>query len=422
MVPKAAPQPKTQVGLASSVINPAIGKANPNVAAVGATSGMTPPAPQAPSAPQAPAPMNPYVQPAALASTGSGLIGQKASDIAAQYGQQIADVGKEGAMAGAGYSTTGTTPVAEGNAAVIAKTTAAQQQALAAGEAAALQGTGQQLTAQQQEQTGLLGAAGLAKPEGNFPMVFNPLTGTYSAPGIAGGSSSAGHTLTYDPAKDAPNLADMVMNRDISYADAIQGLSYGSNGANAAAQLSAAILAKGGNPTDLQAQAAGQASVAGSIPQLQAYNTAAEGIKNTITSYLSQNPNLNFSNLAAVNAVQQWAQGKQLADPKYQTLFNYLNEYTNTLAPILGVGGNVTNLKTEIAQGFVNTQANGGSIADVLNNISDLSTAKIQNMATGAKGNTTPTAGGQGSFVEGQTTSSGGYNFKIVNGKWVPST
>lgn len=88
-------------------------------------------------------------------------IGQKATELASKAGQEYADIGKRAAGAEAGYSTTGTTPVAEGNAAVIARTAAAQQQAVAQGLQAQLQGTGQQLTAQQQAQAGLTGLAGL---------------------------------------------------------------------------------------------------------------------------------------------------------------------------------------------------------------------------------------------------------------------
>ena len=120
---------------------------------------------------------------AAASSAGNNsAIGQSAADIAKGYGQQIADTGVEGARAQAGYKTTGTTPVGEGNPAIQAQSTAAQQSALAAGETAALAGTGQQLTAQNQETTGLLVLLEILKPESNFPFVFNPQTGTFKPP------------------------------------------------------------------------------------------------------------------------------------------------------------------------------------------------------------------------------------------------
>ena len=94
--------------------------------------------------------------------------------------------------------------------------------------------------------------------------------------------------------------------------------------------------------------------------------------------------------------MQQWIQGKQLTDPKYQTLFNYLNEYTSTLAPILGVGGDPTNLKTQIAQSFINAAASGQSIKTVLENMQGLSKGKIQDIRSGATGGgvvSSPTTG-----------------------------
>jgi hypothetical protein len=92
-------------------------------------------------------------------------------------------------------------------------------------------------------------------------------------------------------------------------------------------------------------------------------------------------------------------QGKQLTDPKYQTLFNYLNVYTTTLAPILGVGGDPTNLKTQIAASFINAAASGQSITQVLDAMSKLATNKIGDLQSGATGGGTsvPNTTGAGS-------------------------
>ena len=53
-------------------------------------------------------------------------LANRAQDIAATAGQQISNIGQQGAKGAAGYRTTGTSPVAEGNAAILAQTTAAQ--------------------------------------------------------------------------------------------------------------------------------------------------------------------------------------------------------------------------------------------------------------------------------------------------------
>lgn len=315
-----------------------------------------------------------------------------------QISQQIADVGLKGAKAGAGYQTTGTTPVAEGNAAVIARTTAAQQQALGTQQQAALTSAQAGQTQQGLEQSALGTAAGLTAPQASFPFVFDPATGVFKAVGATGGSSVG--SLTYNPNTDSQTLAQAVMDRKISYNDALNALSYAGN--ISSGLLSTAVIGLGGNPTNLQAQATGAASTIGGVPALESANTAAEGIKNAITSYITANPQLNPSDLAAGNLLTQWVQGKQLTDPKYQTLFNYLNEYTNTLAPILGVGGNPTNLKTEIAQGFINAAASGKSITEVLNSMSKLATDKIANIKSGATG---------GGVVTSPSTSGGLYSW-----------
>ena len=133
-------------------------------------------------------------------------------------------------------------------------------------------------------------------------------------------------------------------------------------------------------------------------------NTAAKGIQGTIQSYIQQNPQLNPSNATFVNSISQWASGQQLGDPKYQTLANYLNEYISTLAPILGVGGDTTNLKTEIAQSFINARASGQSISEVLNNIGTLADNKLANIVSAGQG------GGQvaGATPQGGTPTSFG--------------
>lgn len=302
------------------------------------------------------------------APSNNAALGANAQKIAADYGAKIADVGKQGAAFRAGQLTTGTTPVAEGNAAVTAQTTAAEQSALAAGESAALTGNQQAISAQGQTQSGLSAAGSLAAPQVTAfgQTSFSPATGEF-----AGGGSL--------PADVMQQYATMAANGQYS---AIPSFITSNPVLNA--QLN--VAAKALNPSFTPVGAQGASGVLQGIPALQSANTAADGIKNTITSYLAANPQLNPSDLAAGNVLQQWIQGKQLTDPKYQTLFNYLDEYTNTLAPILGVGGDPTNLKTQIAQGFINSAASGQSISQVLQAMSTLATNKIQDLQSGATG------------------------------------
>lgn len=145
-------------------------------------------------------------------------------------------------------------------------------------------------------------------------------------------------------------------------------------------------------------QIQGQQNAGQNAAGMNVANIASKGIKSTIDQFIQQNPQLNPSDLTFANNIAQWASGQQLGDPKYQTLANYLNEYISTLAPILGVGGDTTNLKTEIAQSFINARASGQSISEVLTNIEKLADDKLKNIVSAGQG------GGQVAGGESQNT------------------
>ena len=179
------------------------------------------------------------------AANGNTALGQNAADIANKYGQQYADVGQQGAKAQAGYLTTGTSPVGEGNAAVVNQSTAAQQSAIAAGEQAALQGNAQQLTAQGQQQSGLASAGSLANQSQGLVQsgltsgasATQPIQLPYSnqlvnpATGQSVGNTSG--TLTDAVA----NITKQLQDGTIGYDDAKAQLAgYGQGGLNALSQ------------------------------------------------------------------------------------------------------------------------------------------------------------------------------------------
>lgn len=150
-------------------------------------------------------------------------------------------------------------------------------------------------------------------------------------------------------------------------------------------------------------------------------NNQAKAIKSQIVSYIDSNPQLNPAVFTDANALIQLMSGK-VSNPQYQILSNDLSEYVNTLTPILGVGGDSTNLKTEIAQGFVSAVQSGKSITTVLDGIEQLADAKLAVQANGgnsvAPPNTTSGTTPNGSSSNG-TISAGGYTFTQVNGQWV---
>lgn len=346
---------------------------------------------------------------AGLTKTGeeNKRIAEQARLLSEQYGSEISKVGQLGAGAVAGNLSTGTNIVGSGNAAIASQSASSRMSALAAGQQAALEGTGQQLTAQQQlanaqaqalggantqqsaQISGIGTAAGYAQPQvaGYGQTSFNPLTGTFG-----------GGTGNLDPQNVATGLAQKVASGQMTYEQAVASLGYAGGAGQQFLNSALQQVAPGFNAPLSSATIGGQQDVYGSLPQMDSADAAAEGIKNKVVTYLASNPQLNPSDLAVGNTLQQWIQGKQLTDPKYQTLFNYLNEYTNTLTPILGVGGSSTNLKTQIAQDFVNAAASGQSIAEVLENIQGLSRGKIQDLRSGATG---------GGVVSSPTTGSG---------------
>lgn len=246
-----------------------------------------------------------YTKQAADYGAGAIPIAAHARDIAEQFGQKYADVGQMGARFQAGQLTTGTTPVATGNAAITAQTTAAQQAALAQGQQAALQGIGYQLTGQQQaqqaanqaagqaytgqglEQQALGTAAGYAQPSpaAYGQTVFNPITGQYE--GGQGG---------LDPQTQAPSLAQRVMSGQMTYDQAVASMGYAGNAGRTF--LDNAIAQAGGNPLQLQASGAVQQS---NIQQAGTAGTdiARTGLAQATQDYVAMTSAAQFANQQA---------------------------------------------------------------------------------------------------------------------------
>lgn len=241
-----------------------------------------------------------FVNDAATAAKRNATVGQNAADIAADYGKKIAAVGDQAAGLENTYNTTPgmLLPNAQGLAQNVANTAAAKQTALAAGEQAALQGTGQQLTAQQQQQTGLLGAGGLAKPETAAfgQTVFNPATEQYE--------NSGGGNL--DPQSQASQLAQLVSSGQMDYNTAVTQM--GQYGAAGVPALRNAILSKNPNfnfnlsQSSAQTQAIGQ-QIAAAIPPA---NQALDTLQNAFNAL----PKLESTSIPILN---QFTQGAAMA-------------------------------------------------------------------------------------------------------------
>lgn len=122
---------------------------------------------------------------------------------------------------------------------------------------------------------------------------------------------------------------------------------------------------------------AGEQSAGQSVAAMNVALGQARGIQSQIGALLQQQPNLNQSPLAAANAIQQWAQSTQAPTGPYVSLLQDLQEYANTIAPVLGVGGTATDLKTSIATNMVPTLAAGGTIQQALANLDNTAVGKI---------------------------------------------
>lgn len=337
----------------------------------------------------------------ATSAQGNIPIGQNAQQIAAQYGQQIAQIGATAAGQEGQYLTGGgLMPTALGRAQTIGQTAGALQSAAAAGESAALQGTGQQLTAQNQQTAGLTGAASLSQPTSNFPFVFNPQTGQFTSSG-AGGTSSSGTTgaptLTYNPGTDASNLATAVIQGKVPYSDAVSAMSYA--GSVAQGLLTSAIVAQGGNLTQIQAQqavtqgniqtlgtAAANATAASigsqttAVNDLSAARASVANIGNSLISQIAQNNNLNPSNINAVNQLIQTIAG-QTSNPQYQTLLNQMTDVVATYASILNPGASTDTSRAQAAT-LLNQLSSGATVQQVISSLDQQAQEKISGIQT----------------------------------------
>ncbi len=278
------------------------------------------PAPQAPqpklTAPTYPGVVNqlltktnetyaPYTQNLADAGRQNQQYANTAQRIADAAGQTIANIGRQGAGAQAGYLSTGTSPVAEGNAAIIAQTTAAQQQAAAQGAQMQLAGVDRGLTAQSQlqsalgtaadqaltqrsQQLGSLGTtAGLLQPQVTSygQTVFNPATGQFT--------SSAD-----------PSFNSVLQQYAQLRASGQESLIPSSISGNPVLNAQVTAMAQQANPNYNANTAAGQAAAQQSNSQTVGTvqtNTAAQGYQGAIQQYQEMNTQNSAADAQAQN-------------------------------------------------------------------------------------------------------------------------
>lgn len=383
-----------------------------------------------------------YISSTANYGAGNIPIGQQAENIASQAQQQEQAVGQKAAGFEGGQLTTGTSPVAEGNAAVTANLAAQEQTAIAQAAQTGLLGTQQALTAQNQAagatneaagqaqtgqglvQSGLTSAATLAQPSTVTPgqAVFNPATGTYtstnstnpaSAPsgydqGVWGQyindlstgnvgaipTSVTGNSAIFGQLQEAVQA----QNPGFSYNTAV-GQGQGQQAVGAAGGTAAA-----GNITT-SAEAAGTVSAA-QTQQIAQYQSAQQQGQNLISqaSNLISTFGLNPSQLNVANgAIQKIAQNT--SSPQYQELSNYLNDIASRYSQILTPpGGTATDSTRAIAAGMLNATAQGTSLQAVMNSLDQQADAVIAGVRT-----STPTSTATNTGTIAPSTAGGGW-------------
>lgn len=124
-------------------------------------------------------------------------------------------------------------------------------------------------------------------------------------------------------------------------------------------------------------QVIGTLGIAQNLPSWDlAYNQAAS-VKDAFVPWLENNKSVLPTDANLVNELKQWAQGAQFSDPRYPELNQFLNEYLNTITPLIGASGNVTNFKQGIVQQMINPTSSADSIIQQINNLHSIAKGKL---------------------------------------------
>lgn len=312
-------------------------------------------------------------------------IAQDARRLSEQYGSEIARVGQLGAGAVAGHLSTGTNVVGSGNAAIASQSASARMNALAAGQQAALEGTGQQLTAEQQaanaqasalggantqqsQQLGGLGtAAGLVQPV-QLPynnQFIDPLTGQPIGGGASGGSLNTA----------VQTIVQRVQSGQMGYDEAAAALSgYGQGGVNALNQALGQNFDVVGSNARAAARTASTVQTGTTGGQLE---KAAETVKEHMVTLLDS-----YNKLGAQFGIPLLNRGinaiaSQFGSGPLQSYKIALSNVRDELAKILG-GGTPTEGTRTTAQQILPDNMTPAQIESAIKTATELMNSKIQ--------------------------------------------
>jgi hypothetical protein len=279
------------------------------------------------------------------ATAGNQQYQDNAANIANTAGQQISNIGQIGARGEAGYLTTGTSPVGEGNSAVLVQSTAAQQQAVSQGANMQLAGNAQGLTGQLQQEQGYnqasgnaltgqgQGISGLNNAAGNTTPVQVPYNNQYISPTtgqpVSGGGATTGTAMSQLPqqAQDAVNsYAQQVQSGAMTRADAESRLSaYGVAGTNALNEVLGSSFNTNASNASAGTTAVGQ--------QIQTAATATNQALDTLSSLFNNLSPFQTQGIPATNSLANWV-ASALGD---QALSQYKTNLADARSQLIGV-------------------------------------------------------------------------------------
>lgn len=326
---------------------------------------------------------NQYLKQLQKSAEGNQNIANEARAISEKYGNEINRVGQLGAGAVAGDLSTGTNVVGSGNAAIASQSASQRMNALAQAQQAELAGTGQQLTAQQQEANALNNALGGANTQ-----QYQTLSGLGTAGGFAQPVSQPFNTSLVSPLTGGVvagglggyanyNAAEQVMSLISQYPDA--GYQYNPS-LSPQENLIAAQQAIQSSPTYQKGVygVPGAQTVAGAT-QTQ---TAQQGYNDAFQSYQTLNSQLQNADLLADNLVGIMAKnginpiGAQFIDQKIkdvkrqfssaeqQEFDTALKEVQAAYSNLLASGGGVIPTEaTEAANTLISPNSTLGAIS-----------------------------------------------------------
>lgn len=350
-------------------------------------------------------------------SAGNKAIADEAKRVSDQYGAEIARVGGLGAGAVAGNLSTGSNVVGSGNAAIASQSASARMDALAKGQQAALEGTAQQLTGQeqaaeafkpsleasliQQQQgiTGLSNTANYSQPTQVQPgsTLFAPVGGEEIAGGLGGWAN-------YTTAQQVQGLIEQYPDAGVIYnpnltpqqnaqiiQQAIQGSpsyqrgTYGAAGANS--YLGAQQLGAAGNMTQ-------------TVAPLQAIASSADANFNVMLDIMKRG-NINDMNQPALNQLENAVKRGLASDSDVVAFESAIETVRSQYAAILG-GGTPTDTTQGMALKKIPPNVSLGALQEVEKTMRALTKNSVAgyNQQIGAYSNQGGNAGGGGGLFD----------------------